>query len=250
MLERPCEVRSMHSCGTRQLVDPNIGFARQTFARPDQPRRRRAVKMLAFDARHEITDAFVGVRLARSALSENPAQQRALRSGQIAVIPAVRSGRDGVVHVDGQDQCSLRPELHVVRDLVGTHSQRRRKADLVARPTHFAHSAGDDDRDMGPLVRMSSLPQTRWIEREAGARPCCGERQTPSGCRSCSGQLPSSSACSLSARASTFNASSAPSVTKACPPPARRPNSSSSASGRLIDSWMTLAIGRAPIFGS
>ena len=159
MLERPCEVRSMHSRGTRQLVDSNIGFARQTFARPDQPRRRRAVKMLSFDARHEITDAFVGVRLARSALSENPAQQRA-------------------------------------------------------------------------------------------ARPCCGERQMPRGCRSCSGQLPSSSACSLSARASTFNASSAPSVTKACPPPARRPNSSSSASGRLIDSWMTRAIGRAPIFGS
>ena len=34
------------------------------------------------------------------------------------------------------------------------------------------------------------------------------------------------------------------------PPPASLPNSSSSASGRLILSWITRAIGRAPISGS
>src|SRR5205807_581351 len=38
--------------------------------------------------------------------------------------------------------------------------------------------------------------------------------------------------------------------TRTWPPLARRPNSSSSASGRLMCSWMVRAIGRAPIFGS
>ena len=54
----------------------------------------------------------------------------------------------------------------------------------------------------------------------------------------------------MAGSASSFSSSSGDSVILTWPPSSSLPNSSSSASGRLMCSWMMRAIGRAPIFGS
>ncbi len=101
---------------------------------------------------------------------------------------------------------------------------------LSARRKDTGSKAIDPHRPSGNLSRVAN-------EGATGRKPDRGKGY-------------SSNAGSSALRDSTFSAPSSPTLTKACPPCSRLPNSSSSASGRLMNSWMMRAIGRAPIFGS
>jgi len=82
------------------------------------------------------------------------------------------------------------------------------------------------------------------VEMTPYAAPRCGAQ------RSVEAGQAVTSGCVAGVHSSTSALSSAATDTRTWPPPTSLPKSSSSANGRLMNSWITRAIGRAPIFGS
>ena len=104
--------------------------------------------------------------------------------------------------------------------------------------------------EMTPYDLTRAASSTAHAERSRSALRRAGQRSGPFD----AGTITDRSAGSSSERALATASRAAAAVrrrsTNAWPPLASLPNSSSSASGRLMCSWITRAIGRAPIFGS
>jgi hypothetical protein len=125
----------------------------------------------------------------------------------------------------------------------------------------FTHSAppqplsGTGPRRTGPAHGDDKPGCELGTNRDAVIAPpkCATHSKKPAPRAFCCAAIKAqtSSACEAFSRASSSK-HSWPSTTETCtrPPWASLPNSSSSASGRLRFSWITRAIGRAPIFGS